>query len=324
VIGAGGFATAILLPALVKTPARIVAVADVNPVAAKYAAGKFGAEQAVTDYRLILDNPQVDAVFVLVGHHLHARFVCDSLAAGKHVFVEKPLAMNEVELRQVHDAAEAASGKLVTVGFNRRFSPHMVEIKKLLAGRSEPLCMNMTVNAGAIPPDHWTQDPNRGGGRIIGEGCHFIDLLAFVAESPVVAVSAMMVDSGAIREDKMSILLSFADGSVGTVNYFSNGSKSYPKEMLEIFSDGRVLRMENFRTTRGYGFKRFGKFRTSRQDKGHGTEVAAFVDRLKSGGEPLIPLADSINAMQASFAAIESARLGTTIRIKALDFAREQ
>ena len=196
--------------------------------------------------------------------------------------------------------------------------------------------MTLTVNAGFIPPDHWTQDPQRGGGRIIGEGCHFIDLLSHLAGSPVTSVAATMVGgNGPIREDKMSILLGFTDGSVGTVHYFANGSKSYPKETLEIFGDGRVIRMENFRVTTGYGFKGFRSFRTWRQDKGHRAEIAAFVDavaRRESGdtipisgeigscplipvGAPLIPFDQIVNVTRASFAAVESARTGKVIRI---------
>ena len=196
--------------------------------------------------------------------------------------------------------------------------------------------MTLTVNAGFIPPEHWTQDPQRGGGRIIGEGCHFIDLLSHLAGSPVTSVAATMVGgNGPIREDKMSILLGFTDGSVGTVHYFANGSKSYPKETLEIFGDGRVIRMENFRVTTGYGFKGFRSFRTWRQDKGHRAEIAAFVDavaRRESGdtipisgeigscpqipvGAPLIPFDQIVNVTRASFAAVESARTGKVIRI---------
>jgi predicted dehydrogenase len=316
VIGAGGFAMGMLLPALAKTPARLAYVADLNGAAAKHAARKFGAEKAVTDYKMILGDERVKVVFVLVGHNLHARFVCEALEAGKHVFVEKPLAMNEEELNRVAKAAGKASGQLLMVGFNRRFSPHTVKIKELLAGRGEPLCMSMTVNGGAIPPEHWIQDPVRGGGRIIGEGCHFMDLLAHLAGSPIASVSAAMMGPGpAVRDDKMAIVLTFADGSVGAVNYFSNGSKSYPKEMLEVFSDGRVLRMENFRQTLGYGFKGFKKFKTSRQDKGHNAEVAAFIARVVSGGEPLISFAEMANATRASFAAMESSRKVETIRI---------
>lgn len=174
--------------------------------------------------------------------------------------------------------------------------------------------MTITVNAGFIPADHWVQDPERGGGRIIGEGCHFIDLLSFLAESPVVSVSAMMVGgNGTVREDKMSVLLGFADGSVGTVHYFANGSKSYPKEALEVFSECRVIRMENFRVTRGYGFKRFKSFHTWRQDKGHRAEITGFISMVISGGPPLIPFERIVNITKASFAAVESAQSGKTI-----------
>ncbi|MFC1529264.1 bi-domain-containing oxidoreductase [Gemmatimonadota bacterium] len=316
VIGAGGFAKGVLLPALAKTAARLAYLADLNAAAAKHGAAKFGVEKAITDYRMILDDSAVNTVFVLVGHHLHARFVIEALEAGKHVFVEKPLAMNNEELRRIEETYAEVKDRHLMLGFNRRYSPHIIKVKQLLAGRSEPLCMSMTVNGGAIPADHWTHDPERGGGRIIGEGCHFIDLLSFVAGSPVMAVSAMMVGEGvAVRDDKVAILLQFADGSVGTVNYFSNGSKSYPKESLEVFSDGRVLRMENFRRMRGYGFSGFNKFKTSRQNKGHNAEVAAFVDSIAHGGAPMIPFDEISNITRASFAAVESARLMKTIKL---------
>lgn len=316
VIGAGGFARSVLLPALSKTNANLVRVADINGVFAAQAVRKFGIGEAVSDYRTILDDTGIQAVFILVGHHLHARFVCEALEAGKHVFVEKPLALNKEEVVQVEGAAKKAPERLVMVGFNRRFSPHAVRIKEALAGRAAPLCMTMTVNAGFIPPEHWVQDPERGGGRIIGEGCHFIDLLAFLADRPVTAVSAMMVGgNGPIREDKMSIVLGFADGSVGTVNYFANGAKSYPKETLEVFGDGRVIRMENFRLTRGYGFKGFRTFRTWRQDKGHRAEVAAFLDRVASGGKAPIEFDQIVNVTRASFAAMEAARTGKVIAV---------
>ena len=356
VIGAGNYAKATLLPALSRTTACLVAVADINGAAAAHAARKFGAEKAVSDYRLILDDPNIQSVIVLVGHHLHSRFVCEALDAGKHVFVEKPLAINEAQLEEVIGAFNKrgldsrsptttfedrlrgndikgrgnvlkecgndsgkdgnASGKMVTVGFNRRFSQHTVKIRELLVARTEPLTMSMTVNAGFIPPEHWTQDQERGGGRIIGEGCHFIDLLSNLTGSPVAQVSAQMVGgSSPVREDKMSILLKFNDGSVGTVHYFANGSKSYPKETLEIFGDGRVIRMENFRVTTGFGFKGFRNFRTWRQDKGHRAEIEAFVNAVAAGSPPLIPFDEIVNATKASFAAVESARTGKIISV---------
>ncbi|MDY0093666.1 MAG: bi-domain-containing oxidoreductase [Candidatus Vecturithrix sp.] len=320
VIGAGNYAKATLLPALSRTTARLVAVADINGMAAAHAARKFGAEKAVSDYRLVLDNPDIQAVFVLVGHHLHSRFIIEVLAAGKHVFVEKPLAINENQLQEIlsiypSPLTSHSSRIHLMVGFNRRFSPHTVKIRELLAGRSEPLTMTMTVNAGFIPVEHWTQDPERGGGRIIGEGCHFIDLLSFLTNSPVTSVSAMMVGgSNPVRDDKMSIMLGFADGSVGTVNYFANGSKNFPKETLEIFGEGRVIRMENFRVTSGYGFKGFRSFQTWRQDKGHRAEIAAFIKAVGENAPPLIPFDEIVNATRASFAAVESARKDMLIR----------
>lgn len=326
VIGAGNFANAVLLPALAKTAALRSQIAARNPVHAQHAARKYGFQQATTDYMQILRDPAVNAVFILTGHNTHARFICEALQAGKHVFVEKPLCLNEEELQQIERCFVGDSSSEVQslrsgvcqlmVGFNRRFSPHVREIKKWLQGRVEPLCMNMTVNAGAIPPEHWSQDPNQGGGRIIGEACHFIDLLLFMAEAPVVSVSAVMVGEGpAVRTDKMSIQLGFADGSVGTVNYFANGSKSYPKEVLEVFSDGRIVRLDNFRTATGFGFKGSRSFRTWRQDKGHNAEIMQFIDRVAVGEEPLIPFGELANVTRATFAAMASANSGERIKL---------
>ena len=356
VIGAGNFAKAILMPALARTPASLLCVADLAPAAAAHLARKFKFEQAATAYKVILQDARIKAVFIVTGHNTHARFVCEALKAGKSVFVEKPLCLNGEELDQIiaaytppsalatphsalrtpHSAGSSlvprpspsvsspssvvgspqSSAPHLMVGFNRRFSPHTAKLRGLLAGRREPLCLNMTVNAGAIPADHWVQDPKRGGGRIIGEACHFIDLLSHLAGAPVTSVSARMVGPGSeVRADKMSIQLGFADGSIGTVNYFANGAKSYPKEVLEVFSEGRIARVENFRATLGYGFKGFQKFKTWRQDKGHNQEIAAFVERVARGGQPLIPFAELENATRASFAAMESALSGQTVRL---------
>ncbi len=273
----------------------------------------------MTDYRRLLEDDRVNAIFVVVGHHLHAKFVTEALEAGKHVFVEKPLALDIEGLDAVTAAAGRAPDRHVIVGYNRRFSAHTKKMRSLLASRSGPLCMNMTVNAGEIPAEHWTQDPERGGGRIIGEGCHFIDLLSYLADSPVVTVSASMVGQGpAVREDKISIVLGLADGSIGTVNYFSNGPRTYPKETLELFFDGRALRMDNFRATKGYGISGFSGMKSRRQDKGHATEIAAFVDRLRQGGEPLMAFDRLRNVSLASFAAVRAARERATIAIASM------
>lgn len=316
VIGAGNFSKMTLMPALAKADARIAYVADLNAAAAQHVASKFGAEQAITDYKMILQDEQVNLVMISVGHNLHARFVCEALEAGKHVFVEKPLAMNPQELAQVKAAVAAHPDRMVMVGFNRRFSPHIQKMKELLAARGEPLAMNFLANAGIIPPNHWVHDPVRGGGRIIGEACHYIDLLSYLANSPIETVSAAMMGGGvAVHEDKMSIVLGFADGSVGTVNYFGNGAKNYPKELFEVFSDGRVLRLDNFRRLDGYGFQGFKKFKTSRQDKGHGVQFAEVCRQVAAGGASLIPLDQLINVTLASFAAMTAAAGQRTIRL---------
>jgi predicted dehydrogenase len=316
VIGAGNFSKMTLMPGLARTSATVACVADLDAAAAGHVAKKFGAQKAVTDYREILTDRDVNGVMIAVGHNLHARFVCEALAAGKHAFVEKPLAMNVDEIRRILEAAAQHPNRQVMVGFNRRFSPHAVKMRELLCNRGEPLAMSMTCNAGHIPSDHWVHDAQRGGGRIVGEACHFIDLMVSLTGSPVSTVSATMMGAGvATREDKMSISLGFADGSVGTVNYFANGSKAYPKELLEVFSDNRVLRLDNFRKLTGFGFRGFKSFKTSRLDKGHTAEFAAFAEAASSGGEPLIPLSQLVNVTLASFAAMTSASENRTINI---------
>jgi len=316
VIGAGNFAKMTLMPALAKTPARVAYVADLNGVAAQHLVTKYSAGQAITDYQVILHDPAVRAVFIAVGHHLHARFICEVLAAGKWAFVEKPLALSPEEVRQVIAALRLHPDQQLTVGFNRRFSPFAKKMQELLAGRSEPLAMNFTANAGAIPPDHWVHDPVRGGGRIVGEACHYLDLMVLLAEAPISSVAAaMMGKGGGVKEDKMSLVVSLADGSIGTINYFANGSRSYPKEQMEVFSEGRVLKLDNFRRLDGYGFKGFRKLKTWRQDKGHTAEFAAFIERLTRGGPPLIPASELVNVTLASFAAMTAAREGRTVRL---------
>jgi predicted dehydrogenase/threonine dehydrogenase-like Zn-dependent dehydrogenase len=310
IIGAGNFTVGTILPCLKNTDARLKYIAGkTRPANIRHAAKKFNIENAVTDYRRILDDKEVNTIFIATKHHTHACMAIEGLEAGKHVFVEKPLAITEQQLSDITETVKKHPDKFLMVGFNRRFSPHTIRIKELLSKRCGPLCMNMTVNAGEIPTDHWTQDLELGGGRIIGEGCHFIDLLSYITSSPVHAVSAMMVGNGpVIQEDKMSIVLNFMDGSIGTINYFANGSKSYPKETLEIFNDGRVLKMENFRVTEGYRFAGFRKFKTMRQNKGHKNEIAAFIELIRTGGEPLIPFEQLAHVTHCSFVVMESAR----------------
>jgi len=316
VIGAGNFSKMTLMPALAKAPCAVRYVCDLNGASAAHLARKYDAEQAVSDHRLVLKDDTVDAVLIATGHNSHGRLVQEALHAGKHVFVEKPLAMSPHELTAVVEAAQAHPDLQIMVGFNRRFSPHVQKMFELLEGHAEPLALNMTVNAGIIPPNHWVHHPERGGGRIIGEACHFIDLMVHLTGSLVRAVSATMMGPGpAVRDDKMSIVLAFEDGSVGTVNYFGNGSKTYPKEVLEVFSDGRVLRLDNFRRLDGYGFKGFKRDQRLAQNKGHAPEIVAFAKRLSRGGQALIPLDQLVNVTLASFAAVTAAREERTVKL---------
>lgn len=319
VIGVGNFSKMTLMPALSKTSARVkYLVGRSSPVAISHLAKKFNVEVATTDQQVVLDDPEVNAVMISTRHDSHAALVCDALNAGKHVFVEKPLALNPEQLDRVASLAASVPEQHVMVGFNRRFSPHIVKMKELLQGRGEPLAMTFTANAGIIPPDVWVHSPESGGGRIIGEACHFLDLMVFLTDSSIESVAAHHMGKGvAIRDDKMSISLGFADGSIGTVNYFANGSKKYPKESLEVFSDGRILKMDNFRKTTGYGFQGFKSLKTSRQDKGHNAQFAAFAQRLSDGGNALISMNQHINVTLASFAAVTAAHERRTVILEA-------
>lgn len=316
VIGTGNFTKQVLLPALKAAGGHLVTLASAGGVTSLHAGRKFEADEATTDYREILQNPQINTVCITTRHNSHAKMVCEALAAGKHVFVEKPLAIDEAGLAQVREAVAAHPNQQLMVGFNRRFAPHAVAIKKLLAGRSQPVAIDIMVNAGDIPSNHWLHDPGVGGGRIIGEGCHFIDLLRFLVGSPISSVQSVQFgrDSSSIPDDKASLSFTFEDGSIGTVHYWSNGPKSYPKERVEIFSEGRALTLDNWRQMQAYEWPAAGKMKI-RQDKGHKSEIALFLERVAKGGEPLIPFAELDEVTRASFAAVRAGREGRTIRL---------
>ena len=287
-IGAGGFTTRMLLPLL---PAQVVrkTIVSSTGVSAAHAGEKFKFENISSDSSAAMADPAVDAVFITTPHNSHASMVCEALEAGKHVFVEKPLAMNHEQLDKIADTMRNHPDQILMVGFNRRFSPHVVEIKKWLGSNPGPKSIVLTINAGAITADHWTQDLHVGGGRIIGEGCHFIDLARFIAGSSIVAHHATPMCGGDGRlGDCVAIQLSFADGSIGTIHYLANGSKDFPKERIEIFSAGKVLTCDNFRKSVEIGGKR--KLKTSSQDKGHRAELKAFVGAIGSGNEWPIPV----------------------------------
>ena len=303
IVGSGNFTKMTMLPALKGSGATNKYIASQGGVSGTAMAKKHNFTHSTTNYKDILEDSDVDLVLITTRHNLHAQMATETLEAGKHVFVEKPLALNRDELQRVVNAAQS-TGKTITVGFNRRFSPHAEKMKSLLG--NSPMNVIATMNAGFIPPNVWVHDLKVGGGRIVGEACHFIDLITYLTGSTVQAVcmNAMGVNPEE-NTDNATILLKYANGSTGVINYFSNGSKSYSKERIEAYSQGRTLIMDNFRKTEGYGFRGFSKLKT-KLDKGHKNQFQKLVERVKTGGEPLIPVHELVNTTQASFAAIES------------------
>jgi predicted dehydrogenase/threonine dehydrogenase-like Zn-dependent dehydrogenase len=283
-IGAGNYASSVLVPAFAATGARLKSIASATGVSSVHVGKKNGIEEATTDTNGLISDPDVDALVISTRHNSHAKQVCAGLKESKHIFVEKPLVLTRDELSEVTEVYNGLEKKpLLMVGFNRRYAPHVIKIKQLLSSKSSPISMVMTVNAGFIPADHWVHDPASGGGRIIGEACHFVDLLRFLADASIESVNAVAMDSQC--NDSVSIQLRFKNGSIGVVNYLANGSKSLAKERLEVFCNGAVLQLDNFRALRGYGWSGFKTDKLWRQDKGQKTCTKAFVDAIASGDD---------------------------------------
>lgn len=299
VIGAGNYASAILLPALKASGARIKSVASATGISAAHAAQKFGADAATTDVAALIGDDAIDAVVIATRHDTHADLVVRALAAGKHVYVEKPLALSLAEIDDIAAAYQDANS-LLMVGFNRRFAPQVARLRELLGGSGEPKSMVMTVNAGPVPNSHWTQDRGQGGGRLVGEACHFIDLLRYLAGAPIDNSRINRLASGA--GDTATIELAFADGSIGTIHYFANGTNAFPKERLEVFSAGRVLQIDNFRALNGFGFRNFRSQRQWRQDKGQAACIGAFIDAVARGGPSPIPFDEIVEVSRTAVA----------------------
>lgn len=298
-IGSGNYATAVLAPAFKVTGARLRSVASSAGVSGVHAGRKFGFEETTTDTDRLFADSHTNTIVVATRHDSHARFVRQALLASKHVFVEKPLCLTLDELIAIESSyTTMVSPPLLMVGFNRRFAPQVRRIKQLLDGIDGPKTFVMTVNAGAIPTNHWAQDRDVGGGRIVGEACHFIDLLRFLAGVPITGHQRMSMDSA--TRDTVTLQLSFADGSIGTVHYFANGSKAFPKERLEVFAAGRVLQLDNFRTLKGFGWPRFSKMNLWRQDKGQRACVQAFVDAIQFGLPSPITVAEIFEVSRVS------------------------
>lgn len=331
VLGAGNFATAVLLPAIKKVEGiELIGVASSTGLSAQHAASRFGLRYATSQEGRILEDAEINTVAVLTRHNLHARQVLAALRAGKHVFCEKPLALTLDELRQIEvfyedewlsDAQEAGGARvkpMLMVGFNRRFAPLAQRLAEFLRGRQEPLVALYRVNAGYLPLSHWLHDPQVGGGRIVGEACHFIDFLTFLVGQPPITVSAQGLPGlGRYQEDNVIMDFKFPDGSLGSLFYLANGDKSFSKERVEVYCGGRVGVLDDFRALElvkdGHRQRKISRLR---QDKGHLGEWQAFVRSLLEGGSPPIPYAHLFGVVRASLAALRSLRTGSAVHIQ--------
>jgi predicted dehydrogenase/threonine dehydrogenase-like Zn-dependent dehydrogenase len=295
VIGAGNYASRMLIPSFAKAGACFHTLASSSGIGPVHLGRKFGFRQASTDIPALLADPSANSVVIATRHDSHAGLVQQALAAGKHVFVEKPLCLTADELSAI-EAAHAGQA-LLMVGFNRRFAPLLMELQQQLSRLQGPKAFVYTCNAGAIPADHWTQDPAAGGGRLLGEACHFVDLLRHLAASPIEDLQLINAADRKPCPDTFSLQLRFADGSIGTVHYFANGSKAFPKERLEVFAAGKVLQLDNHRRLQAWGIPGFRTRRRLSQDKGQVACCAAFLKAIETGGSPPIP-ADEIFEVQ--------------------------
>lgn len=309
-IGAGTFAKGVMLPELRNAKGiRLKGIATATGMNAAETGRKEGFEYATTDYRKILQDSDIHTVFVMTRHNTHAKFVCEALEAGKHVFVEKPLALDRKQLAAIERALQEHPSQLM-VGFNRRFSPHASLIKRYFSRRSGPLMAHYRVNAGKIPSDSWIVDPAIGGGRIIGEVCHFVDFLCFVIgalPARVHTTATTRANSGSVSEEDVSIALDFEDGSTGTILFTANGPANLSKEMCEVLGDESVAVLDNFTRTRCFG--RLGKESCSgKQQKGFTPELDAFFAAVKGHARAAISARELFAVTAATFAAVDSLR----------------
>ncbi len=314
IIGAGNYTTSMVVPCLKKAQAKVKYVASAGGLNAKVVAKKAGAEYATSDYHEILKDPEVGLVIVTTRHNLHAKMVKEVLEADKSVFVEKPLCLKPEELDEIIETYQkTGKGVTLTVGFNRRFSPFAVKLKQMIG--DGPKNIVATMNAGYIPAEMWVHDLEEGGGRIIGEACHFIDLCSFFSGSKVKKVCMnAMGENPQENTDNATILLKYENGTNAVINYFANGSKSYQKERVEVFSQERVFILDNWRKLEGFGAKGFSKMKGS-MDKGQKDEFRLLNERLQNGGEALIPFESIVNTTKASFAAIQSMKENRWVEI---------
>jgi predicted dehydrogenase/threonine dehydrogenase-like Zn-dependent dehydrogenase len=322
-LGAGSFAISTLLPAFSRVPGVDMIVAGAaNGSHARHAARKFGFQSCTTDEQEIFDNPSINTVVIATRHHLHAPQGIAALRAGKNVFCEKPLCLNESELQKIIAAHQdsASVRRLLMVGFNRRFAPFALRMKNFVQEIGEPLALHYRINAGFLPADHWLNDPLQGGGRIIGEVCHFVDFLCFLTgSSPTEVETRSLPNPGRYSNDNVVCGLRFANGSQGTISYLANGDKSYSKERIEVFGGGSVAMLDDFRRLELIRGGKKQMFRAAlRQDKGHRGECEAFVSSIQTGAPPPIPFQEIVSTMLTTFALEESRGSGKPVSVKKL------
>ena len=304
-IGSGNYASRVLIPAFKKSKCILECLVSSSGVSGFHHARKNDFKSTSTDIADIWDS-DANTVAIVTRHNSHAEQVIVSLKNNKNVFVEKPLAITLEEIDMINDAyvnANKIDHVRLMVGFNRRFSPHITKMKELLKNQNEQKSIIITVNAGYIPKDHWVQDSSIGGGRIIGEGCHFIDLMRYLIGYSITDFHATMIgNSGdnSIREDKVSISLTFEDGSFGTIHYLANGGTEYPKERVEVFCNNSVLKLDNYRVLKAYGYKKFKSMKLFKQDKGQKDCVKAFLDSILEGKQSPISYDEIIEASKIS------------------------
>jgi predicted dehydrogenase/threonine dehydrogenase-like Zn-dependent dehydrogenase len=310
-IGAGNYASRVLIPAYKKAGAQLHTIISSGGVSATHHGKKNGFYKAATDIAEVLENDEINTIVIATRHNTHAGYVIDALMRGKNVFVEKPLALQDEDLdtiERVYREHAISAGIRLMVGFNRRFAPQVVKIKALLESINQPKSFIMTMNAGAIPANTWVQDIEVGGGRIIGEACHYVDLMRHLAGAEITSIQTRrMGDRPGIEvtEDKATIVLGFKNGSFGTIHYLANGGKIFPKERIEIFAGDAVLQLDNFRKLKGFGWKNFKKLNLMHQDKGQDACVAAFLESIQKGNPAPIPFDE---LMEVSRVSIEIAR----------------
>lgn len=314
-IGAGNFARAVLLPRFAKSPdARLVGVATATGLSAKATGEKFGFAYCTTDAQALLADESVDAVVIATRHGSHASLAADALRAGKAVFVEKPLAIDEEGLARVLEA-QAETGGLLTVGFNRRFSPLAAELKRAFEPRT-PLAVAYRINAGPIPPESWIHDPEVGGGRVVGEVCHFLDLVQFLVDDEPIEVFAHGIGGPTAElHDTVTITVRYRQGSIASINYFATGDRSFPKERVEVFGGGTVGVLDDFRRLTISRNGRRRQVRRFSQDKGFDQEIAAFLAAVKGQTAAPIPLDALVSTTRATFAIEASLRSGSPVAV---------